>query len=59
MTNKQGGQNKRGVWEIFVKFNKRRGGGGGGVQNKWEGVGILKNLLITVMNEKKDKNVSY
>ena len=44
-----GGSNKRGL-EIFVKFNKQGvkiNGCGGGV------VGVSKNLLTSVMNEKK------
>ena len=44
--------------EIFLKFNKRgikiqREGGEGGMG------GISKNLLISVMNGKRDKNVQY
>ena len=35
--------------EIFVKFNKQGG------QNKQRGVGISKNLLMSVMNEKRNK----
>ena len=35
--------------EIFVKFNKQGG------QNKQGGVGISKNLLMSVMNEKRNK----
>lgn len=47
-----GGQNKqrKGV-EIFIKFNKWEG-----VQNK-QGVGISKNVLISIMNKKIDMNV--
>ena len=55
MSNKRRGQNKRGGedWgsEIFVKIKKRGGG-----QNKRE-VGLSKNPLISVMNEKRDINV--
>ena len=40
----------KGGLEIFVKFNKQRG------QNKW-GAGISKNLLISVINEKRDINI--
>ena len=53
MPNKRGGGDvkiKRGS-EIFVKFNKKGG------QNKRGGVGISKNPLISVMNEKRDINV--
>ena len=40
--------------EIFVKFNKR----GVKIQNKpGGGVGISKNRLISVMNEKRDINI--
>ena len=52
MPNKQGGQNKK--RGIFVKFNKQgvkiNGNEGGGVR-------ISKNLLLSVMNEKRDINV--
>ena len=59
MPNKRGGGDvkiKRGS-EIFVKFNKK---GGQNKRGGWVGgggVGISKNPLISVMNEKRDINV--
>ena len=49
MPNERGGQNKRRTQRFFV--NLINGGKGG------EGVGTSKNPLISVMNEKRDKNV--
>ena len=44
------GQNKMGVWIFLLNLIN------GGCQNKW-GIGISKNQLISVMNEKRDTNV--
>ena len=55
MLNKQGGQNKRGGG-IFVKFNKRGSQNKSGWKGGWGGVGISKNPLMLVMNEKIDIN---
>ena len=46
----EGGQNKRGGSEIFVKFNKRWG------QNK-RGCQDFKKSVNPLMNEKRDINV--
>ena len=50
MPNKLRGQNKMGGRKFLLKLKM-------GGQNKWGGVGISKNPLIAVTNEKRDINV--
>ena len=58
---KEGVKIKGGNWRFLLNLINGGWGGGVGVQNKrgGGGVGISKNLLTSVMDEKRNINVLY